>query len=228
MGLSNYIPSSRLIQPGVCTSTTRPASPYEGMVIYETDTNKMYVYDGSAWVIPNSPAQNPAGLELIANVTLSGASINTGSIFSSTYENYRIVLSNPTVNTSSSGIYLRMRSGSSTDSTATFDMAYRGIRDDASNWDSVSTAETSFNIWYSSLTSSSGILGASSFDIYGPYLAQRTFFNGQMYAYNGGYYTRSGGAVHTNQTSYDALTFLTNTAATMTGTVAIYGYRNTI
>ena len=35
--------------PVVCTSTTRPASPYEGQEIYETDTDRKYVYDGSAW-----------------------------------------------------------------------------------------------------------------------------------------------------------------------------------
>lgn len=33
-----------------CTSSTRPASPVEGQVIYETDTDKFYAYDGSAWV----------------------------------------------------------------------------------------------------------------------------------------------------------------------------------
>lgn len=34
---------------GVCTSTTRPSSPYEGQEIYETDTDRKYVYDGAAW-----------------------------------------------------------------------------------------------------------------------------------------------------------------------------------
>lgn len=33
-----------------CTSGTRPASPDEGMVIYETDTNQLKAYNGSAWV----------------------------------------------------------------------------------------------------------------------------------------------------------------------------------
>jgi hypothetical protein len=34
-----------------CTSTTRPTSPlYEGLTIYETDTDKVYTYNGSAWV----------------------------------------------------------------------------------------------------------------------------------------------------------------------------------
>lgn len=32
------------------TSTTRPSSPPEGMVVYETDTDALVVYDGSTWV----------------------------------------------------------------------------------------------------------------------------------------------------------------------------------
>lgn len=34
----------------ICTSSTRPASPTEGHLIYETDTNIMLVYNSSAWV----------------------------------------------------------------------------------------------------------------------------------------------------------------------------------
>lgn len=32
-----------------CTSGTRPASPNEGMTIYETDTNRYMFYNGAAW-----------------------------------------------------------------------------------------------------------------------------------------------------------------------------------
>ena len=34
----------------VCTSTTRPASPFEGMCIFETDTDQKLTYNGSAWI----------------------------------------------------------------------------------------------------------------------------------------------------------------------------------
>jgi hypothetical protein len=34
----------------VCTSTTRPASPNEGMTIYETNTKRYMLYNGTAWV----------------------------------------------------------------------------------------------------------------------------------------------------------------------------------
>ena len=37
------------LKPGVCTSSTRPASPYEGQTIYETDTDVLSIWNGSAW-----------------------------------------------------------------------------------------------------------------------------------------------------------------------------------
>jgi hypothetical protein len=39
----------------VCTSTTRPASPNEGMTIYETDTKLYRSYSGTAWEIILEP-----------------------------------------------------------------------------------------------------------------------------------------------------------------------------
>ena len=37
------------IRPGVCTSTTRPTAPYEGQMIYETDTDMVAIWNGTAW-----------------------------------------------------------------------------------------------------------------------------------------------------------------------------------
>lgn len=34
----------------VCTSSSRPGTPFEGLEIYETDTDRTYIYDGSSWV----------------------------------------------------------------------------------------------------------------------------------------------------------------------------------
>ncbi len=34
----------------VCTSGTRPATPWTGQIIHETDTKTLQVWDGSAWV----------------------------------------------------------------------------------------------------------------------------------------------------------------------------------
>jgi hypothetical protein len=41
-------------QNGVCTSSTRPASPYVGQMIFETDTSLLKVWLGSAWSLGQS------------------------------------------------------------------------------------------------------------------------------------------------------------------------------
>lgn len=35
----------------IVTSSTRPASPFTGQFIYETDTQLPYIWNGSAWVV---------------------------------------------------------------------------------------------------------------------------------------------------------------------------------
>ena len=51
MAISNV---SSGLRPGVCTSTTRPQAPFEGQMIYETDTDRVLVWNASAWVMPGT------------------------------------------------------------------------------------------------------------------------------------------------------------------------------
>jgi hypothetical protein len=48
--------SSGSLKTGVCLSTDRPDNPYNGQVIYETDTNRTLIYDNSAWVVISDPS----------------------------------------------------------------------------------------------------------------------------------------------------------------------------
>lgn len=45
--VDTYLMSQVIIR---CTSSTRPASPAQGWHIYETDTSKLMVYNGTSWV----------------------------------------------------------------------------------------------------------------------------------------------------------------------------------
>jgi len=49
MPLSSVVGAQSIVKPGVCTSSTRPASPFEGQMIYETDTDKVLVWNGTDW-----------------------------------------------------------------------------------------------------------------------------------------------------------------------------------
>jgi hypothetical protein len=107
MGLSNYLPNSRISQAGVCTSSTRPVSPYEGQVIYETDTNRTLVWDNAAWVDPSTGQTERSGLVSVTptsvsgtGVTVSGSTIDlSGSanatingVFTNKFDFYRIYM----------------------------------------------------------------------------------------------------------------------------------------
>lgn len=111
MPLSSVVGAQSIIKPGVCTSSTRPAVPFEGQMIYETDTDRTLVYNATAWVIPNSPAQNPQGLELITTTTCTvggsasngvvtvGSAVTTFSVdncFSSSYNVYKVIMNGGT------------------------------------------------------------------------------------------------------------------------------------
>jgi hypothetical protein len=66
MPISSFLAPSAIAKPGVCTSSTRPASPYQGQAIYETDTNKLLIWNGTAW---NPPSNMPWGVLGVSTLT---------------------------------------------------------------------------------------------------------------------------------------------------------------
>ena len=78
MGISNFSTSG--LKPGVCTSTTRPSAPYEGMMIYETDTDMVALWNGSAWrYIAASTPTNGTVLQVVSATTSTELSSSTQS-----------------------------------------------------------------------------------------------------------------------------------------------------
>lgn len=71
------------LKPGVCTSTTRPASPFDGQVIYMTDVDQTAVWDGTQWTVLAPIAGNR---NIIINGGLDvwqrGTSFTTGGVYS--------------------------------------------------------------------------------------------------------------------------------------------------
>lgn len=65
----------------VCTSGTRPASPFEGQLIWQTDTGTAHVYAGGQWL---AVVSTPSPIDLT-----DGATINTDA---SLGNHFRVVL----------------------------------------------------------------------------------------------------------------------------------------
>lgn len=80
MPLSSVVGAQSIVRPGVCTSSTKPASPYDGQVIYMTDVDQTAVWDGSAWVVlaPIAGGRN-AVINGAFNVWQRGTSFNGSS-----------------------------------------------------------------------------------------------------------------------------------------------------
>ena len=77
MPLSSVVGAQSIIKPGVCTSSTRPAVPFEGQMIYETDTDKVLVWNGTAWYANWNTAW---GLVGSASTTTSDTSITAEEV----------------------------------------------------------------------------------------------------------------------------------------------------
>ncbi len=82
MGISNV---SNGLRSGVCTSTTRPSAPYEGQMIFETDTNRVLVWDNAAWVMI-ADTDTPPGLQFISGATFSNVASIDITGFTSEFE----------------------------------------------------------------------------------------------------------------------------------------------
>jgi hypothetical protein len=81
-------------RPGVCTSSTRPTAPYEGQVIYETDTDLSYVWGGAAWQqVSGGTAVGNSGLVYISSGSFSGAVSFDVTGFTSDYLFYELRMS---------------------------------------------------------------------------------------------------------------------------------------
>ena len=216
------------LRPGVCTSTTRPTAPYEGQMIYETDTNRVLVWDNAAWVIPNQKTQNPPALEFITKVTAtSGTTFTADNLFNSNYTNYLVVCSELT-SSGVSGITLQLRQSGSTLGTSGYYASRYGY-------------SIQFNVFTSGLDSNAGSITTGAvtsgtttgpatitFEIFSPNQNNRTTtITGRT---TDGRNTANGvinfGGYYNSTTAVDGFA-LTNGGNTWSNvSVDVYGYRN--
>jgi hypothetical protein len=231
MGLSNQIPSSRIAQAGVVADTaSRPVSPYEGQLIYQLDTNQLLVWNGSAWVAPNSTTANPPGLELITGVGCSAGgtasngviTVNSGistvsvtNAFNSSYDNYKIMMSKIDIDTAAAFIFFTLTGVNS---------GYYSVY----SYQAASSATPSYNrinngaYWvlaYSSRTDD----GAVDMTVFNPNRGFRT--NATWMASMEDVFGYGGG-MQANNEPYTGFTLNMSSGNFNGGTIRVYGYRN--
>ena len=192
----------------------------EGMVSYLTDTDKVEAYNGTNWVQVGSSNQ---GLTLISTTSFSAVSSQAVTAFSSTYNNYRIIVN---ITSTSTDLELRLRLGNSgtADTTGNTQFAYWLRRNNGVDDSFQGTNDTSAFL-ASCETFSGTSLTNVAFDIYNPFIATETGATVAIQSVNaaGSPTFGAGGFIKGSNTSWSQFFLITSTG-NMTGSVKLYGY----
>jgi hypothetical protein len=181
---------------------------------------------GLVQIVPTSIATTggsaTSSISSTGAVTFSGASsISVNDVFSTTYDNYRIILTSQPA-TSEHSIGFRMRVSGSDLTTSTYSYAEQVLGANGTSYNQTSTSDNKIVV---GRTGSNG-MGSITIDIAQPFLTQRTTItylsiaDGTTTLFVG-----NGGGLVQNTTSYTGFTFYPG-GSTITGTVRVYGYRN--
>lgn len=226
MPFTNYIGSSAITQPGVVTSTTRPATPYEGQVIYETDTNRVLVYDNTAWVMIADTDQ-PPGLQLIETTSFSSATtVDFENVFTSEFDTYKLIFHFWQASTSDDG-FIRLRTSSGPVSTSD----YLTTRTEAAGGGSVnafyagSGYSSGFRPTYIEATNATDRV-SGYMDIHRPFLSEWTTMTGNFQRNGSDLYRIDSAGIFRLTTSFTGFSLVRGGTGTQTGKVSVYGYRN--
>jgi hypothetical protein len=178
---------------------------------------------GLVKLIPSSIVKGASGTATVdanGNVTISGTeSVSLNDVFSSTYDNYQIVLAL----SASAGIYaqLRLRVSGSDASGANYDWGFNNVTPGGTAYQLAGSGATSSNV----CRPSSGNDSMSSFVISNPFLSKQTVWSGTT-SFNDGATIAVGGVFggrHTLTNSYTGFSLLA-ASGTITGTIRVYGY----
>jgi hypothetical protein len=168
-----------------------------------------------------------AGLVYIAGGTQSGTTaLNVDNVFTSTYRNYRLVMTEIETSVADRALRINFRTGGATNATANYGYAYRGLRVNGVGGDTSATGVTYAEIGVYIGNFANALIGAASIDIYSPQIATQTFGTANAVGYEAlAYQMRNGGLVFGLGTVFDGFQINLNGAGNVGFKWQLYGYR---
>jgi len=166
------------------------------------------------------------GMVLINATTITASStVNIDNIFTSSFRNYRIVTALTTV-AGSGGIYMKMRAGGVSNSSANYAFAATGYISNNSGTNGYSNGVTTSGFELGYCANALGGLFSNDMMLYNPQQTQYTTFTGDaVTTFNTtNNYTWANGGLMNVTTAYDGLSLIG--PANMTGVIRIYGLKD--
>lgn len=166
-----------------------------------------------------------SGMTLISTTTFSAVSSVSlaNNTFTSTYEDYRVILKLTATSTDNNVVYLKLRA-SGTDSSASYYWNRFGTYTGNGTPGGTVAANNSAGIWLQSTYSTGFFPTIGKIDLFAPQLATKTamLVNTSHNSGGGEVASFSGGGFHNAATAYDAVSF-SITAGTISGSIIVYG-----
>jgi hypothetical protein len=185
----------------------------EGQLCYLESTNVVQYYDGAAWATVGP--STPGGLVLISNTVIGSAvsSVTVSNCFSSTYDNYCILMSGGASTTAQWG---SLTFGATTTGYYYFQVYgdTTGTTVNGNNGNNVASFVNAFGL------STNGYMGRV--DVFNPNLAKYTYVNYQNTRGDNVNVGAAGWVANTTQYTGFTITFTNATG----GNVRVYGYAN--
>lgn len=179
-------------------------------------------------VLPTDSVQ--PGMVLVATSSFTTAStVSVDGCFTSTYDNYRILLRYASSNATQSALYIRLRGAGSDNSAASYNSQELLAYSTTVNGNAYNAATA----WTGGMpvSNSTSLADTLAMDIYGPALAEYTNMHTHNYGYQSNvsqWVIRTSGHQHQVATAFDGFSFYLAASYNITGTVRVYGYRNSI
>jgi hypothetical protein len=185
----------------------------------------MPVPDFSPGEVLTAAAMDSIGLWKIASGPLSSTATNFAGCFPTDYNNFRIVVEQISFSAAPAELYYQFLNGT-TAVNSNYRWGFLGL--------TVANASRNINEGTVQAQCFSGVnitlfpnlvLSTLTMDVIGPNIAERTFAHTSAIGFEPTNFFRYGITMNNATTAFDGIRFLTNSAATVTGNVTIYGYR---
>jgi len=218
---SYLMEQSVMVFGGTAARSSAIPTPTEGMTTYIGTTGtatipQIETYTGSAW-------QTPYGMTLVGNANFTAASsVVFNNVFTSAFDNYVIKMKHTSTN-QGSVVSLRLRVGGTDDTSANYRywgynvMTATGV---------ASYGNNATSVFVGSVTSTSPVY--AQHEIASPALAESTTGSTLVSRLDGSnrmdFYGL--GNIHTVSTAYDGFNMIAPGGQTITGSIKVYGLRN--
>jgi len=196
-------------------------SPTEGQYTYLQDTNATEYWDGSAWV---AAGVAPGLVHINTTTFTTSAAVNVNNVFTSTYDNYRIVFQ--LTASADANIQLRFRVGGVDASGAEYRNQSALLA--TGSWTQLQSTGNATEFFIGSTRVAGDPEAHGDMTVGQPHEAVDSILYGMTYGARTGIVTATpiitGGRLD-NGTSYDGFTLYPHTG-TVTGIVRVYGYKD--